>query len=109
MHCELAHVCNDDRTVYIVETSVFIIGNLVLERTLIIHGLLNDADSHSDYSYVVANDRKICGNSFGKGIEGCNRDLIYGIILAFVWRTEEAHDNPVRIAGLRLRLESLIS
>ena len=109
MHCELAHVCNDDRTVYIVETSVFIIGNLVLERTVIMYGLLNDADSHSDYSYVVANDRKTCGNSIGKGIEGCNRDLIYGIILAFVWRTEEAHDNPVRIAGLRPRWEPLIT
>jgi hypothetical protein len=104
MHCELAHVCNDDRTVYIVEASLFIVGNMVRER-IDMYGLLNDADSQSDYSYVVANDRKICGNGIGKGIEGCNRDLIYGIILAFVWRTEEAHDNPVRLAGLRPRLE----
>jgi hypothetical protein len=60
MHCELAHVCNDDRSVYIVETSLFVVGNLVRERMVIMYGLLNDADSHSDYSYIVANDRMIC-------------------------------------------------
>jgi len=60
MHCELAHVCDDDRTVYIVETSLFIVRNLVRERIVIMYGLLNDADNHSDYWYIIANDRMIC-------------------------------------------------
>jgi len=60
MQCELARVFNDDRTVYIVETSLFIAGNLVRERIVIMYGLLNDTESHSDYSYIVANDRMIC-------------------------------------------------
>jgi hypothetical protein len=60
----------DDRIVYIVETSLFIVGNLVREK---LYGLLNDADSHSDYSYIVANDRMICEKYIGKSIEGCNR------------------------------------
>ena len=60
MHCELPHMCNDDRTVYIAETTLFIVGNLVREWIVIMYVLLNDADSHSDYSYIVANDRMIC-------------------------------------------------
>jgi fibrillarin-like rRNA methylase len=76
MQCEVAHVCNDDCTVYIVETSLFIVRNLVRERVVIMYRLLNDADSHSDYSYIVANDRMICEKWIGKSVKGCNRELI---------------------------------
>jgi len=47
-------------TQHIPETTLFIVGNLVRERIVIMYGLLNDADSHSDYSCIVVNDRMIC-------------------------------------------------